>query len=167
MAGCGPKCGGGCCSDFSSKAEQLPNLLSTDVTGGIFAGAIRNMTVRASQLKAGMMSDEEFEAAKDKLVQWLVITFSGQNPHYLADDEWHRNGGLADYLAEYFSYPGHSARQALTHAADLFADDADNLAREILQKGGLSSGPAQQAIAQMSGLWAQVYTGAPSADDFR
>ena len=100
MAGCGSNCSAGCCKDFSSRAERLPNLLSVEVTGEIFAKAVRNMTLRAAQRAAGMMSDEEYEEAKSKLVRWLVNAFSGENPHYEADSEWHGNGGLADYLAE-------------------------------------------------------------------
>ena len=97
MAGCGSNCSAGCCKDFSSRAERLPNLLSVEVTGEIFAKAVRNMTLRAAQRAAGMMSDEEYEEAKSKLVRWLVNAFSGENPHYEADSEWHGNGGLADY----------------------------------------------------------------------
>ena len=85
MAGCGSNCSAGCCKDFSSRAERLPNLLSVEVTGEIFAKAVRNMTLRAAQRAAGMMSDEEYEEAKSKLVRWLVNAFSGENPHYEAD----------------------------------------------------------------------------------
>ena len=105
MAGCGSNCSAGCCKDFSSRAERLPNLLSVEVTGEIFAKAVRNMTLRAAQRAAGMMSNEEYEEAKSKLVRWLVNAFSGENPHYEADSEWHGNGGLADYLAETLDYP--------------------------------------------------------------
>ena len=87
MAGCGSNCSAGCCKDFSSRAERLPNLLSVEVTGEIFAKAVRNMTLRAAQRAAGMMSDEEYEEAKSKLVRWLVNAFSGENPHYEADSE--------------------------------------------------------------------------------
>lgn len=161
MAGCGSNCSAGCCKDFSSKAERLPNLLSVEVTGDIFAKAVRNMTVRAAQQSAGMMSDDEYEAAKSKLVRWLVNAYSGENPHYEADMEWHQNGGLSDYLAETFDYRGHSPRQVLTHAAELFADDADNLAREIIQRGGPDTPQARQAVAQLGGMWAQIFTGVP------
>ena len=85
MAGCGPNCSAGCYKDFISRAERLPNLLSVEVTGEIFAKAVRNMTLRAAQRVAGMMSDEEYEEAKSKLVRWLVNAFSGENPHYEAD----------------------------------------------------------------------------------
>lgn len=119
MAGCGSNCSAGCCKDFSSRAERLPNLLSVEVTGEIFAKAVRNMTLRAAQRAAGMMSDEEYEEAKSKLVRWLVNAFSGENPHYEVDSEWHGNGGLADYLAETLDYHGHSPRQVITHAAAL------------------------------------------------
>ena len=161
MAGCGSNCSAGCCKDFSSRAERLPNLLSVEVTGEIFAKAVRNMTLRAAQRAAGMMSDEEYEVAKSKLVRWLVNAFSGENPHYEADSEWHGNGGLADYLAETLDYHGHSPRQVITHAAALFADDADNLAREIVERGGLDTPAARQALAQVAGMWAQVFTGVP------
>ena len=63
MAGCGPNCSAGCYKDFSSRAERLPNLLSVEVTGEIFAKSVRNMTLRAAQRVAGMMSDEEYEEA--------------------------------------------------------------------------------------------------------
>ena len=161
MAGCGPNYSAGCCKDFSSRAERLPNLLSVEVTGEIFAKAVRNMTLRAAQRVAGMMSDEEYEEAKSKLVRWLVNAFSGENPHYEADSEWHGNGGLADYLAETLDYHSHSPRQVITHAAALFADDADNLAREIVERGGLDTPAARQALAQVAGMWAQVFTGVP------
>lgn len=161
MAGCGSNCSAGCCKDFSSRAERLPNLLSVEVTGEIFAKAVRNMTLRAAQRAAGMMSDEEYEEAKSKLVRWLVNAFSGENPHYEADSEWHGNGGLADYLAETLDYHGHSPRQVITHVAALFADDADNLAREIVERGGLDTPAARQALAQVAGMWAQVFTGVP------
>ena len=52
---------------------------------------------------------------KRQLVRWLVNAFSGENPHYEADSEWHGNGGLADYLAETLDYHGHSPRQVITH----------------------------------------------------
>ena len=117
MAGCGSNCSAGCCKDFSSRAERLPNLLSVEVTGEIFAKAVRNMTLRAAQRAAGMMSDEEYEEAKSKLVRWLVNAFSGENPHYEADSEWHGNGGLADYLAETLDYYGHSPRARSSSAA--------------------------------------------------
>ena len=131
------------------------------MTGEIFAKAVRNMTLRAAQRAAGMMSDEEYEEAKSKLVRWLVNAFSGENPHYEADSEWHGNGGLADYLAETLDYHGHSPRQVITHAAALFADDADNLAREIVERGGLDPPAARPALAQVAGMWAQVFTGVP------
>lgn len=161
MAGCGAKCGGGCCKDFSSKAERLPNLLSVEVTGDIFTKAVRNMTLRAVQRQVGMMTEDEYEAAKSKLVRWLVNAFSGENPHYEADLEWHTHGGLTDYLAETLNFHGHAPRQVLTHAATLFADDADNLAVEIIQRGGPDTPQARQAVSQLGGMWAQVFTGVP------
>ena len=161
MTGCGANCGRGCCGDFSSKAARLPNLLSCEVTGSIFAGAVRNMTMRCAQQQAGMMSDEEFEAAKNKLVSWLVATFSGGNSHYECDDEWHERGGLTDSLADAFKYHGHSGRQVLTHAASLFAEAAENLAGESTRRGGPSAPEAQQAIEQLAGMCGQLFTGAP------
>ena len=144
MAGCGSNCSAGCCKDFSSRAERLPNLLSVEVTGEIFAKAVRNMTLRAAQRAAGMMSDEEYEEAKSKLVRWLVNAFSGENPHYEADSEWHGNGGLADYLAETLDYHGHSPRQDVPEDADV-----------------VRVSDARQALAQVAGMWAQVFTGVP------
>ena len=94
-------------------------------------------------------------------MRWLVNAFSGDNPHYESDSEWHGNGGLADYLAETLDYRGHSPRQVVTHAAALFADDADNLAREIVERGGLDTPAARQALSQLAGMWAQVFTGVP------
>ena len=116
MAGCGSNCSAGCCKDFSSRAERLPNLLSVEVTGEIFAKAVRNMTLRAAQRAAGMMSDEEYEEAKSKLVRWLVNAFSGENPHYEADSEWHGNysdvGDFEDifetFRLDYDNTPYHS-----------------------------------------------------------
>lgn len=75
MAGCGSNCSAGCCKDFSSRAERLPNLLSVEVTGEIFAKAVRNMTLRAAQRAAGMMSDEEYEFALyncNRLRKWCA-----------------------------------------------------------------------------------------------
>jgi len=71
MAGCGSNCSAGCCKDFSSRAERLPNLLSVEVTGEIFAKAVRNMTLRAAQRAAGMMSDEEYEIVADAFDEFL------------------------------------------------------------------------------------------------
>ena len=160
MAGCGSNCSAGCCKDFSSRAERLPNLLSVEVTGEIFAKAVRNMTLRAAQRAAGMMSDEEYEEAKSKLVRWLVNAFSGENPHYEADSEWHGNGGLADYLAETLDYHGHSPRQVITHAAALFADDAprSNDGRTV---AGSAAEQAAQATPTAAPTSAPVHTTAP------
>ena len=77
------------------------------------------------------------------------------------DLEWHTHGGLTDYLAETFNFHGHAPRQVLTHAASLFADDADNLAVEIIHRGGPDTPQARQAVNQLGGMWAQVFTGVP------
>ena len=115
-------------------------------------------TAAATSLQAQFLEDLPTPPPRGKFGE---ITFSGGNKHYETNDEWHEKGGLTDYLAEAFKYHGHSGRQVLTHAASLFAEDAENLAREITHRGGLSSPDAQQAINHLAGMWGQLFTGAP------
>ncbi len=94
------RCGGGCCSDFSSRAEQKPSLLQIDVVENICQQAIRNMTKRAIQRDAGLLSDDDYNEAFSTLVNWIALTFSGENRHYHTDPEWHQGEGLKGLLKE-------------------------------------------------------------------
>ena len=157
---CGPRgCGGGC-SDFSSKAEQLPNLLAIDVVGTIFEQAIRNMTLRCASLESGLMSPEEYDEAKSKLIDWLVALFRGENPHFETNSEWHQ-GALADFLREKLNRPTDSDAGVLRFAMTLFADDADQMAHEVVSQA--SDERSNAARSQMARLWAHLMTGAPDS----
>lgn len=154
------RCGGGCC-DFSSKAPQKPSLLQLDVVDGIFTAAIRNMTLRKAQCQTGLMSDKEYEAAKEKLVDWLVATFSGRNPHFSTEAEWHEYGGLVELLRLRLPIDGSSQARALTQAFELFATEADELAGILVHNGGLETENAKVVIGAKASAWAQLFVGAP------
>lgn len=156
---CGMFCGK--CGDFGSTAPREPELLRYEVCEKIFSDAVRNMTVRVAEQKSGMMSDGDFEEAKSRLVRWLVSTFSGENRHYRADDEWHLRGGLAHYLAERLNFRGHPPRQVLTRAAELFADQAEETALKVLRSGGIKSPAAARIAAGTVSLWCDLFTGVP------
>lgn len=159
MAGCKPGCGGGC-HDFSSRAERLPNLLAIDVVASLLEQAIRNMTLRAASLESGMMSAEEYAAAREKLEAWLVALFMGENPHFEADMEWHRGSGLTDFLRERFNEPALSDEAVLSHAVSLFAEDAHEAAERFVAEG--ASETAERARQELATLWAHLFTGAPT-----
>ena len=158
MSGCKPNCGGGC-HDFSLRAERLPNLLAIDVVSGLLEQAIRNMTMRAASLESGMMSPEDYESARRKLVVWLAALFAGRNPHFEADSEWHKGGGLCDFLRERLADPSKSDGAILERAAELFSDDANEVAHQFVNAQG--SAEADRARTQIATLWAHLFTGAP------
>ena len=90
MARCDTSCRTSCrrCGDFGSRAERKPDLLNIEVTTGIFRKAFQNFIKRRRAL--GIEYDrDDIAAADQKLVDWLVETYGGRNPHYEASDEWH------------------------------------------------------------------------------
>ncbi len=161
MSGCKPNCASGCCGDFSSRAPRSPNLLAIDVMGGLLEQAVRNMSVRAAELETGMMTEEDYEAAREKLVRWLIALLSGENPHFESDPEWHQGGGLVDYLRQRLDLGTLGARAVLEHAVRLFSEDADQIARDYVRSGGAPESEA--ARSELATLWAQLFTGAPEA----
>ena len=74
---CSPGCG---CHDFSSRAAQLPSLVSIEVVGDLLFQAVRNTVRRAVSAAAGDMSPQEIDEADNRLVDWLGTTFSGGKP---------------------------------------------------------------------------------------
>ena len=99
MARCARSCGPSCRCDFSSRAPQLPSLLSIEVVAGLLAQAVANSARRARLADLGEMSPEEVDAADDMLVNWLGATFCGGNRHYASGEGWNSEG-LARYLRE-------------------------------------------------------------------
>ena len=163
--GCG-SCG---CSDFSSKAERLPNLLAIEVVTEIFHQAIRNLLKRDEQLAEGELSPEDIEAADQKLVHWIGETFSGRNKHLESSDEWHPEGlarhilhALASPLSD--SMPVDDA-EVLESAGRLFIRDVRGLANEL---SGSTFGAADtaecEAMRELAERWAHLYVGAPVGD---
>ncbi len=156
------RCGGGCCSDFSSRAEQKPSLLQIDVVENICQQAIRNMTKRAIQRDAGLLSDDDYNEAFSTLVNWIALTFSGENRHYHTDPEWHQGEGLKGLLKERLVMPQADREELFYTAATYFAQDADRLATSLVATGGFKSPDAEGAILALANGWAQLLTGAPT-----
>lgn len=96
---CSPGCG---CHDFSSRAAQLPSLVSIEVVGDLLFQAVRNTVRRAVSAAAGDMSPQEIDEADNRLVDWLGTTFSGGNPHYASGEDWNPRG-LAVFLRDMIS----------------------------------------------------------------
>ena len=155
----------GCCGfDHGSKAQRLPSLLDITVVEGIFRAALSTMVDRERKVAAGEMSAEAFEEAKAKLVRWLVTAFSGGNPYYRTDSEWH-GAAMAAYLAELINDRGHSDRQVLTRACEAFASQAADLAHDIVSRSRRLDEPEVDAVVtNVCGSWAALFTGAPAGD---
>ena len=122
---------------------------------------MRNMAVRAASVSSGMMDAGEYELNREKLTKWLVALFSGENPHFESDAEWHRGGGLAQYLREAMNAPFAGEREVLRRACEQFSAEADELARDFTETGGSAAALEQRSQAVIR--WAHIFTGAPEA----
>lgn len=161
---CGPRrrCGGGC-HDFGSREARGPNLAAIDVAASIFHQALRNLLKRLEAVASGDMTEEELEEANQKLVDWLAATFSGKNPHFESDADWHP-AGLASHLFEALggrgSMPGDE--DVIRAAAEAFLRDAGSLApRLLLRAGGAAPAGESPEAEDFAERWAHLFTGAP------
>lgn len=152
-----------CTCDHSSDADQGANLLALDVVESIFSAATVNMTKRAVRVADGTMTHADYEAAKDHLAAWLQSTFSGENPHFVSDRDWHEKGGLADLLRARFNLGRCRDDQALSQAIGYFIEDADGVARRLALHGGMASPQASLPVMELSTLWSELFTGSPQA----
>lgn len=169
MAGCGSSCGPSCRCDFSSRAPQLPSLLSIEVVTGLLCQAVANSARRAQMAENGDMSPEEIDAADDKLVNWLGATFCGNNRHYASGEGWNSEG-LAAYLREMISDEiaascGGVPRnddQLVYAACALFVKDMYRLIERDQAAGrdldGIENTPAG---VRFIGFWSRLLVGAP------
>ena len=98
-SGCASDCRRSCGHDHGSKAERRPDLLSIEVVEGLLGQACRNMKKRFDAELSGEMSAEEHVERTEALVDWLTLTFAGENPHFEDTGEW-LPAGLAEYLRE-------------------------------------------------------------------
>lgn len=159
MSGCGGGCGHGCGCAPGVDTGGLPNLMVLDVMYGLLDQAMRNMRLRAAQCESGLMSTDEYDAAKTKLTTWLIALFEGRNPHYYVDREWHQMGGLTAYLRERLDRPFLSDKAVLEEAVALFVREADETAKAAVAEG--SSEKMQEAASDIALLWAYLFTGTP------
>ena len=158
------RCAGGCC-DFSSTAEQKPNLGSIDIVDGIFRQALRNLARRLAAVSAGEMTAGELDAANEKLVSWLASTFAGENRHFDVIDHWHPEG-LSDEILRLFGEhlpieSGCGDDRVIARAARLFVREAESMLGEAMAAGLSPQSAAETEPAVMfAAQWANLFAGA-------
>ncbi len=154
---CG-SCRSGGCHDYGSRAERAPSLLQIDVVEGLLARAGHNMRVRAEALESGEMSPEEFDARAMKLVNWLLVTFTGGNPHFEAADEW-LPSGLADYLRE--RHPDYEDflpdQEVVLREIEAFVNDIRTIT--LSRSPSRNRGIIDERLAEHAAEWARIFTG--------
>ena len=151
---CSPGCG---CHDFSSRAAQLPSLVSIEVVGDLLFQAVRNTVRRAVSAAAGDMSPQEIDEADNRLVDWLGTTFSGGNPHYASGEDWNPRG-LAVFLRDMISDELRETAGAAVFLADLYRI-LNDLSRAGVNMDGVENSPQ---AARLINFWARLLTGAPA-----
>ncbi len=164
---CGPRCGGGGCHDHSSTADQKPSLGAIDIVDGIFRQAGRNLARRMVALRTGEMTPEEYDAANDKLVNWLGATFAGRSRHFEIIDHWHPEG-LAEEILRVLT--GRLSADALDtdegiirEAGRVYVREAEEILGDALDMGWPASGAAESEPAViLAGRWANLFAGALS-----
>lgn len=160
---CGPSRG---CCDFSSKAERLPSLAAIDVVEGLLAQALRNTARRRAQMRNGELTQDDLDAADDKVVNWFATTFSGGNPYYRSEEAWNPEG-LAEYLREMLQGPIVEKKgkmpvydkDVIAAAAEIFLVDIYGLIDSV--PAWAESIETSEAGRRLVNLWAQLLTGAP------
>ena len=160
---CGPSRG---CCDFSSKAERLPSLAAIDVVEGLLAQALRNTARRRAQMRNGELTQEDLDAADDKVVAWFATTFSVGNPYYRSEEAWNPEG-LAEYLREMLQGPIVEKKgkmpvydkDVIAAAAEIFLVDIYGLIDSV--PAWADSIETSEAGRRLVNLWAQLLTGAP------
>ncbi len=165
-----PSCRGRCCGDFSSKAEQLPSLVSIEVVGDLLSQAVKNTAMRSEATAAGEMSPEELQAADAKLADWLGTTFAGGNAHFASGEDWNPNG-LGAYLADMLSSEIRTVTGAVPDdpedvvyaVAAVFMTELYAFLQDFAQ-GGFSVAGAEKTPmgAAFINRWTRLLTGAPA-----
>lgn len=168
---CGPRCGSGGCHDHSSSAEQKPSLGAIDIVDGIFRQAMRNLAKRLALYRAGEMSAGELAAANEKLALWLGATFAGKSRHFEVIEDWHPEG-LANELLRVFGTKLSlelpvGDEQIIAEAGRIFAREGMKLLEKALDAGYPPASAAETEPAVIyAGEWANLFSGAPGAEDF-
>lgn len=164
---CSPGCG---CHDFSSRAAQLPSLVSIEVVGDILFQAVRNTVRRAVSAAAGDMSPQEIDEADNRLVDWLGTTFSGGNPHYASGEDWNPRGlavflrdMISDELRETAGAMPEDNEEVVFAAAAVFLAGLYRILNDLSRSGvnmdGVENSPQ---AARLINFWARLLTGAPA-----
>lgn len=171
MSGCSSRCAPGCrCGDFSSKAEQLPSLVSIEVVTDILEQAVRNVARRCDAVARGEMSPQEIEEANEKLVDWMGVTFSGGNGHFATGEDWNPRGlaiyvrdMLAEQIKEVQGVIPEDDEELINAAAAVFLADLYKILNDLTQAGYQLEGVerAPQAV-RLINFWSRLLTGAPS-----
>ena len=157
--------GRGCCSDFSSRSEQLPSLGAIDIVDGIFRQALRNLAKRLAAVRAGEMSGDELNAANEKLVLWLGAVLSGRSRHFDIVDPWHPEG-LAEELMRIFGrqisvLPTMTDEEVIAEAGRLFVREGEDILTAALEAGYPASSAAEiEPAVILAARWANLFAGA-------
>lgn len=165
-----PACNSRCGCDFSSKAEQLPSLVSIEVVGDILAQALGNTARRSEAVAAGDMSPDELQTADAKLADWLGVTFSGGNPHFASGEDWNPQG-LSLYLTDLLSEDirqvvgtiPEDPEEVVFAAVMVFMRDLYDFLSDFSQ-GGFSVAGAEKTPMGVAFInrWSRILTGAPA-----
>ena len=164
MARCDTSCRTSCrrCGDFGSRAERKPDLLNIEVTTGIFRKAFQNFIKRRRAL--GIEYDrDDIAAADQKLVDWLVETYGGRNPHYESSDEWHGFGiheQFAEWLPAVADLEGDDLLRAAFKRFVADMEDAYGVLKDTPRWFDPSDG-LDEYVETLASIWGAVTAGAP------
>ncbi len=160
--GCGSRCPGGCCSDFSSRAERLPKLTSIEVVHGLLLQACRNEAARHLGVLSGRLDPGEAEEKTEALRRWFTLTFTGKNRHFEPDRDW-LPAGLAYHLRENEPQILGSARwaadaRAVEAAVGTLIEELTGLIVPLCEGDALGEDP-EDYYTRFADRWAGILTG--------
>lgn len=162
------RCNSRCGCDFSSRAARLPDLTSGDVVFGILFDVARKLFARSRAAAMGDMSDDQYQAKREEMLDWLLVTFSGENAHFESSEDWNPSG-LADYLMETFGEElkksagllGRDPRAVLACALRLFFKDIEiQIAKTDAQIDAETFARRSSSVNQLN-WWTRLFIGAP------
>lgn len=166
---CGPNRS---CCDFSSRAEQGPNLADYSVVEGILLKTWANTTDRLISVSTGEMDSDAFAERQRVLIDWLTTTFYGQNPHLQTTEGWNPHGlvpflreTLAQWIAENPAVQTNNDEEFLRQVFRFMVEQLESIVMSALEQGMSAEAIAQQPFVQnLQAIWVGLLIGAPVED---
>lgn len=159
-----------CGCDFSTRAEQKPNLTSIEVVSDIFFQASQKSAQRVAALEKGEMSPEEYALAEQKLTDWIGATFAGANSHYESSEGWNPSGlaqhallHLSSELQEFLLGDTDNASDVVFALARLYRRDLNAaFERHVTSGARIESFALSESSLRLIHWWSRLMTGAPT-----